>query len=434
MWPTYAGLKIGNMPIMNLHRAIGILFTVVFVSNILLSRVWLNLLVSRLKPVLRPVTIVSCFFIWRLLSAFASKDITYSAFLAIIDILLQFVIFIVVVVSFDELIDVKNGFKAVLFGSVLVVLLGTIEYFTERNIFVSLVPDSYKNIDFIASAIEEKVRDNYRVQVAFMHPLVLAEYLIMVIPISLSFLTEKRLLIRVCSIFVFCGSILVLLATGSRSGIVVLGAQIFSFCLYLIFCNGKYRLRLRSFVLSFLLITASIAITSIYGKTLILGKDSAETMSTIARLVQLLNGIYAVLKKPIWGYGQGFAPDYVGVENIATGRLTLDNYYLTLVVESGIPALVLFILILLTFYRCSRLNNNMHIYWNKYAANLISCSLIGFIIFCFILSTYEVFGIAYAILGFTLVLHRISIRNINSEIKGNQKVNAITKKTNYNNS
>lgn len=413
MWPTYAGFKIGNMPIINLHRIIGVVFIVLLASNTLLSRAWLIRSIDRLRLLKEPLLIITFFYFWRLLSIFSSPNIPYSFFLIMIDILLQFVIFISIIVSFEDSYDVKIGLKAILFGAVLVVLLGLIEFISEQNLFVKLVPNSSKNIEFIASAIEEKIRDNYRVQAAFMHPLVLAEYLIIVIPISASFIFDKEFVTRFSSLFVFFGGILVLYSTGSRSGIVVLGVQLIFFLLLTSYQNAKtyrgFNSFLRTFVGSVSLIIL-VAAGCYYGRDLIIGKGSAETMSTVARIVQLINGISAVSNKPLLGHGPGFAPEYAGVENIASGRLTLDNYYLTVVIESGLPALLLLILCFVLFYRYSRLClHTESILFNTHIINLISCSVVGFIVFCIILSTYEVFGIAFAIFGMILVLYRNNI-------------------------
>lgn len=424
----------GNMPIINLHRVVGFIFIAIILSNLLLSRTWLCQTVSRLRPLIWPIFLLLSYYFWRLLSVFASQNIPYSLFLVTLDILLQFVIFISVIISFNDSFNVRSGLKAILFGAVVVVIIGLIEFFSESNIFVSLVPNSSRNIEFIATAIEEKIRDNYRVQTAFMHPLVLAEYLIMVIPVSAIFLFDKTFFTRICSYIVFIGGIFVLFSTGSRSGIVVLGVEFIFYLLFLLFCNIKlYRGANHSTLESGLapqvpvlewyfnkkrissLLTVSIASTALltifvvasyYGRDLILGRGSAETMSTVARVVQLINGISAVSNKPLLGYGPGSAPEYVGVENIASGRLTLDNYYLTVVVESGIPTLVLLIVNLIIYYLYSRYIVSSNTLFSKHSMNLISCSIIGFIIFCFILSSYEVFGIAFAIFGMVLVLYR----------------------------
>lgn len=414
LWPTYFGIKLGSLPILNFNRAIGLILLIVFALNSITSKAWLSVAFSRLRPVSKPVMLLFIFFMWRFMSAFASKNIIYSLFLAAIDFLLQFLIFIAVVISFDDLKKIKNAFKIILISAVFVVLFGIIEHLCEKNIFVNLVPDSYRNVDFVASAIKDKVRDTYRVQGAFMHPLVLAEYLIVIIPIAGLFINDKQsILNRLFAFFVFTGGIIVLYSTGSRSGIVVFATQSLLFVLPLFLNRPKTNIDFIKAVLASAYFCITVICAGLYGKDIIIGRGSAEVMSTAARVLQLLNGVEAVVKKPILGYGQGLAADYIGVENIATGQLTVDNYYLTIAVESGIPSVIIFIMFISLFIKYSFNIHTMNALFNKNASNIFFCSVAGFAIFCLILSNYEAFGIIFSILGLMLVMRRIT-SDINS--------------------
>jgi len=413
LWPTYVGIKIGSLPILNFNRVIGLILVSVFLLNSLLSRAWLSQAIGRLTPVSKPIFVVFVFFIWRFISTVASKDIVYSLFLVTLDFLLQFVVFIAVVISFDDLEVVKKAFKAILISAVFVVLFGIVEHLFEKNIFTSLVPNSYKNVDFVASAIEEKVRDSYRVQVAFMHPLVLAEYLTIIIPIAGMFLLDKySKFTRSYAFFVFIGGFYVLYSTGSRSGVVVLIMQFLCFFFFYLMLKSQNEISVKKIITGGSLFCISIFIGVFYGKDYIIGKGSAEVMSTAARVLQLLNGIEAVYKKPIMGYGQGFSAEYIGVENISTGQLTVDNYYLNLVVESGVPAVVLFVVMILVFLRYALYINIINSLFDRMASICIFSLLMGFTVFSFILSNHEAFGVVFSIFGLILVLYRISYYNV----------------------
>ena len=66
------------------------------------------------------------------------------------------------------------------------------------------------------------------------------------------------------------------------------------------------------------------------------GNPEVES-STRARMEQFRRALPLVARKPLFGYG-------IGKTRAATGLFALDSYYLSLMLESGIPSLVLFLL------------------------------------------------------------------------------------------
>lgn len=401
----------GTLPIINPQRVVGLLLVLCVVLNSLLSRSWYARGVERLKLAKGPVLLVSSFFLWRLLSAFFSEDPVYSLFIVTIDIMLQFVFFILIIVEFNSRRDVRAGLNIILAGAILVVLFGVIESITEHNIFFSLAPSGSSDTAYIASAVSEKIRESYRVQAAFLHPLVLAEYLVIVIPVAVMFLffLQCRLLFKISAAFVLAGGLYVLICTGSRSGIVAFGIQIIVFSFFLLRQKIKKSRGFRTvfvFTVAVGVFCAVSVVAYYYGPNLLLGRDSTEMSSTATRLIQLYKGSSAVEDKPLMGWGPGVGGNYAAVENPKTGMATVDDYYLSLALESGIPALVLFVLMLWMFIQKSRQIAKLSTINYSRTAEFFSISLIGFAIFCTILSIYEIFTIIFVIFGLIIVMQR----------------------------
>jgi hypothetical protein len=104
----------------------------------------------------------------------------------------------------------------------------------------------------------------------------------------------------------------------------------------------------------------------------------------------------------VWAAGG----NYAAVENPVTGMATVDNYYLSLALESGLPAMLLFILILWTFIRRSRRMAAIPGNFCGRVAECFSLSFIGFAVFCMILSIYEIFTLVFVLFGILLVMER----------------------------
>jgi O-antigen ligase len=213
-------------------------------------------------------------------------------------------------VEFNGKRDVRRILNVILAGAVLVVFFGLVESATERNVFALLAPAGSSDADYIASAVASKYREGYRVQGAFLHPLVLAEYLVLVFPVAAYFLFQfsGSLRVRMSAAFVVIPGFLVLLHTGSRSGLVAFGVQAIMILIFLLHKKMKKTMGLGNLLAVSAAIGAVFAVIAlgyIYAPQLLLGRDSAEASSTFTRLLQLQNGIGIIEKKPIIGTGPG---------------------------------------------------------------------------------------------------------------------------------
>jgi O-antigen ligase len=77
------------------------------------------------------------------------------------------------------------------------------------------------------------------------------------------------------------------------------------------------------------------------------GRTTSETISTEGREVMVRNGIGLADARPSFGYGAGTSAQEAGLYE-ANHVLTIDNLYLSMLVEFGYVGVVLFIVFILT--------------------------------------------------------------------------------------
>jgi O-antigen ligase len=144
-----------------------------------------------------------------------------------------------------------------------------------------------------------------------------------------------------------------------------------------------------------------ILIMSIFGifviNELVSGRSPKEALSSTYRIKQLQIGVPLLFNKPIVGYGVGEAIEVAGIY----GK-SIDNYYLLLALESGLPSLVFFLYLLYLIIK-----NGFTIYKKSdndlgNLGGVLTVSIIGFAVFMSVLSLKQVFPIVF--LTFSMIL------------------------------
>lgn len=412
--PTYLGVKVGQLPLINFQRlallmiAAGVVYR--FASGRGSARQIENFL-RRESYVLTPALM---YFVWRIVTALVSDSLGYSLFLATLEIVTQYFLLVAVCVYVNSYSRFFSLVRVLLSTFLLVMVIGFIESIVEQNLFKSIIPESALTQGYVQSALTEKVRDVYRVQAAFLHPLVLAEYIVVFFPV-LIFAHKVKIFGRFTNLYSLCAvplAFYVLWRTGSRSGMMCLAAELAALVTIRFFHDvGKVRsgsavIRVFVFVL-----VGVIALPFAYERfdSVVFGTTESEAMSTMARLSQLESGVDALSSSPVFGYGVGNSVNYASSENDKTQELSVDNYYLTVVVESGVPGLLLFVFMLFRFLRRSRrVDRNWKISLYSLA---VSYSIVGLLSFNVILSIYELYPFVFLLLGLMLSVRRLINRD-----------------------
>jgi O-antigen ligase len=183
----------------------------------------------------------------------------------------------------------------------------------------------------------------------FTHPLTFGEYLALSLPLAAYLVGySSTRWQRLLGLGALPAMLAGLYLTHTRSPLIAAGVAVI---LLVAFLGIRALRQQRSFAISvagaFSLIALAFAAFAMLGivTELILGRNAAETGSSIDRLIMLERGTNLILAEPITGYGAGMAAFTLGyLPGLTT--LTIDNFYLSLGLESGLPGLALFLFLL----------------------------------------------------------------------------------------
>ncbi len=268
------------------------------------------------------------------------------------------VIYITSFLLFGSVLSVLDGgpkwlVRMLLICGILVGVAGVIEAFTQYNFFVPFATageegDPSGSLIGIAA---DKIRGGaFRAQSTFDHPIVFAQYVAALLPLAVyGFLHESSKFWRLVAIVAMPVALLAVAKAGSRAGygsiLVAFGAMgvvLWSRAI----AHGKVTKALAIVALPGLV--GAIGIGYLLVEELALGRGQVEMSSTAVRLAMLRNGIAALEDSPLWGFGHGLAVLKAGMVG-AGGVLTIDNYLLTIALDSGYVGLALLALFLAVF-------------------------------------------------------------------------------------
>ena len=140
------------------------------------------------------------------------------------------------------------------------------------------------------------------------------------------------------------------------------------------------------------------------------GRNEMEYSSALVRYTQIERSYYNIKSSPFIGYGPGNAATIVGVKN-KQSNYTLDNYLLTLGIESGLPALFCFLIfiinILLLCYRSIK---------NDFFFTSILISLVSFLITLTVLSLKVNIIYLFLFSAIALILNDLNYREKINEL------------------
>lgn len=259
------------------------------------------------------------------------------------------IVSIIAYLCFENYEQVRKVVFVLFLCGVMVSILAICEFLLKKNLFATVtMPGMALDPDYIRQALSDKTRHGaYRAQAAFFHPLLLTEYCVYQIPVAFYFLSSKSFCERLIGAMGVLVIPLAAAASGSRSSIVAM-IFVFALCVFFVF------LRMRSskkygaiswlfFVVAIFLSSTAILVLFDYGTfdSVFYGKSLREQQSTIARIYMYEKGFPAIFSSPLIGYGLGLAAEVVGFS--ANGSFSIDSFFLSYTVESGIPGLLVLI-------------------------------------------------------------------------------------------
>lgn len=348
VWPRYATFRLPGMPALSLSRIC------------LLLLLLLGIFVVAKTPSLRQRLSERCYqFRWVLVPLVAwlllrilGVPFSEAPFASVRGILNEVVtvyapMFLVVALVADRT-DIHRILWTLLAATVVVLALAIYEYKLGRNLFIGILEiDS----EYLEQVLRDKFRSgNYRLQSTFSHPLTLSEFLVFAAPLAIymAFVNGFRTL-RV--FFLLCWLtvvVFVITKTGSRSGVGGLAA-VLSLCV--VFGAVRLAKATRNAAASALYILAAVAFVMVAAIVLyflmefIVGRTTREFNSGMVRLAMWQEGLSKIADRPLLGYGQDTAAGVLGFVG-SHGIITIDSYFLSVLLDGGVFALALYLLAL----------------------------------------------------------------------------------------
>lgn len=354
LWPFYIDLRIADSIGVNPQR---VALALLIFASLVAFTADRGVRIKGLQQIKRYRALVVALVAYSVLRLVSAAPVsTASLLIAIYEIMSNVALLLVALVYIRNADEARPVFLTLVCCGLLLAGYAVLERSAGSNFFAQ-----YANTETRAgwTAALIKLRDGiYRVQATFEHPLSLVQYLVVVAPFATLFLKNRTwfLLSLIALPFMAVAAIF----TGSRSALVapVAGALV----TLAVSAYGRYkRHKSRSALLG---LTVAVVFAAIVSSTafidLLTGVgSSSQAASSATRIAQVQNGLIAIKNKPFLGYGPGQASAVImNVGETASGsqtifRETTDNLFLTRAIESGIPALAIYIYIIFTVLRTS---------------------------------------------------------------------------------
>lgn len=232
-----------------------------------------------------------------------------------------------------------------------VAVMSIVEYRVGHVLWLGHIPNFLKiedeSVQRILGGSMRAGTTRYRTQATFGSPLGLAEFIALSLPFVLHFLTARfshrtRMAAIISIPILLYGCFL----TDSKLGTVGCLAGIVMYGFAVAFQNwrkNRHSLFAATFVFAYpaglCLVVAALMFVGRF-RRIILG-DSSHSASTDARYTQYQMGFEKVLEWP-FGYGIGMGGDALGFGINTHGMMTIDTYYLSIVLEYGLLGFIIF--------------------------------------------------------------------------------------------
>lgn len=347
LWPSYLVVKLRGLPGVDPARMLIFLALVLWVSALLINYSWrvhfTNFFNENQKLI---VCIMLPFFGWKIATAGLAPNLTHAVFSALRDTIYCFGLFVLAGNIWCSYLQMERVIRLLLITSTVIFFVTVLEVINQHNLFINYVPDSFVSAQRLKEGI---VRDGtYRAWGTFAHPIALAGYCTTVLPLTVWYAFVRRKDRHWFSIIVCLFLTVTNILSMSRAGLVVMTFMAAGFLItnYLPKWLSQAQDRERGFK-AILVLIISMAISCGAWFTvhqLATGRTSIEAGSTSTRLLQIERGLSLIKASPFTGYGPGEAATVLGLS-----AKTVDNYYLSLALESGLPELFFFVSIYFYF-------------------------------------------------------------------------------------
>lgn len=410
LWPGYVVYRIGGLPSVNPTKLAWLGFLLLAAASVMSCEEPLARLTRRCKA--HPWIIFSVLFLmlWRAVSAAAGEQPISQVLSLASEIVTYYVLFFAALAVLRDERDVVRLLTVLMAAAILQALLASYESVAKHTLFDRFVSVGSDDSAAVLDMLREKFRDgHYRAQGTFEHPMVLAEFMAMIAPLAvIPFFSQKTGLWRWICVAFLPFAFGVILSSRSRVGIAVLmTAVLLAGCLLLLPRGDRARhsgaslsLALSIFLLPVLLVAGYFAMQEV--SHLIAGRSAGEASSTMSRVLMMQRGIPLLRASPFFGYGNGMGAVKLGFFDGV--RFNIDNYWLGVALDAGVPGLVAFAAVFglaallgLKYYRQRDDNAGL-------AAGFMAISIVIMLGCKTVLSIASGFTLAYVLIAAIIVL------------------------------
>jgi len=294
--------------------------------------------------------------------------------------------------------------NSLLYSSLIVACYGVIEIFMGHNIFGQFL-DKSNLTEFQVANLESKIRGGvHRIQSSFLNPLVLGQFIVLMLPVLLFFRTKTKSNITRYNIVITLLFFLLFFVRSRASTVILVLGLVYLVYYFIIISKSRIEIKLITLLFLFILIPSLIYLNSDNG-FIIDFFDGKDLTIDSNRETQLLLAVPIILNNLWTGCGFGLGATVLDFGSLNRANGTIDNYFLTVILDSGILALVSFIILYLKiiFY-----------YFKVNKENLfLLIGLILFMINMFSLSLTEIHPLFYFLLSFLLISETKDKRQFN---------------------
>jgi hypothetical protein len=361
----------------------------------------------------RPFLLMLWLFLgWSLLCAILSETPFPSLYYLVKLMIGPVLIFFIALSCLRDRKDVDFALLLMVVAALIACAVGMLEAVQKTNLFYEIVPSLFPQGDEGADFWAEKLAGDksragvYRVMSTFTHPLTFGEYLALSLPLAVYLIMfAKQRWRRLIGLVALPAIMAGLYVAHTRSPLLAAAVAVLGLAGFL----GMLAMRQkRSFAVSavgfFAMVAFAFALVALVGVAMELaaGRNTEEVASSFARVIMLQRGGALVLEQPLVGYGPGLAAVTLGfLPGFKT--LTMDNYYLSVAMESGLPGLALFIGLL--GYPISRgLITSVRSPWKEGARMaVIAVALLGFAVVKLVLSLTSNLDVVFLLIALLVI-------------------------------
>ena len=352
-WPNYVAFNLPGLPWITPTRIALFWLVAVFALNFATSRELRDALRNTATAMPRYMKVFWTFWFLSTFSLVFSTRITASLNRYVNNQIYWTMIFFVAALAATRPGFVTRAAKVILWSTIVVLVYSLYEGISERVIWVDHLP-SFMKIDpeVIEMVMEAQARagtDFYRVRGPYIIALYFAEYLTMAFPFFVHATAQERRLVPFLALFsATLGMMVLMYLTNSRSAILGILVVLAGYPLFIAMQQmaKKNRSILGSAVIyGYPLIAAVLALIVVFWRrahVMVIGGGQHQASSD-ARSEQWALALPKLATHP-FGHGVGVGNEAVGWAT-PSGKLSVDSYFITTLMDGGYLALPLFILV-----------------------------------------------------------------------------------------